>query len=123
MSIPLAIQIMRVVLPSVFAAILAVPLASAFTIAVPTNPTSGEVTEIDWTFTATDPPTFDLFLVNSTNAFDLKAIIGENIETDLGKITTLLPTLPAIDGYALTIRDATNVDRVFAWSPTFAIKA
>ncbi|KAJ6457985.1 hypothetical protein C8R45DRAFT_562050 [Mycena sanguinolenta] len=114
---------MRVVIPSVFAAILAVPLASAFTIAVPTNPTSGEVTEIDWTFRGTDPATFDLFLVNSTNAFDLKAIIGENIETDLGKITTLLPTLPAIDGYVLHIVDVTNVDRILATSPVFAIKA
>ncbi|KAJ7895350.1 hypothetical protein B0H13DRAFT_2338948 [Mycena leptocephala] len=74
----------------------AAPLAGAFTIAVPTNPTSGEVTEINWTFTAKDPTTFSLFLTNSANAFDLKAIIAENLETDLGQIHTLLPTLPAV---------------------------
>ncbi|KAJ7897483.1 hypothetical protein B0H13DRAFT_1884594 [Mycena leptocephala] len=76
------------------------PLACSFTIAVP-NPTSGGVTEINWTFTAKDPATFTLFFTNSTNAFDLKAIIGENLETDLGQIHTLLPTLPAVGGYAL----------------------
>ncbi|KAJ7803745.1 hypothetical protein B0H13DRAFT_2388827 [Mycena leptocephala] len=58
----------------------ATPLVCAFTIAVPTNPTSGEVTEISWTFTAKDPATFSLFLTNSTNAFDFKAIIAENLE-------------------------------------------
>lgn len=69
--------------------------ASALTLDIPTNPTSGEVTQIHWGFTATDPATFDLFLVNSTNAFDLKAILGENLQTNLGQITTLLPSLPA----------------------------
>ncbi|KAF7342506.1 hypothetical protein MVEN_01840600 [Mycena venus] len=77
-------------------AIVAVPLASAFTIAVPKNPTSGELTEIHWTSTASDPALFDLFITNSTNHFDLKAIVGEGIETDLGTITYQLPALPAI---------------------------
>ncbi|KAF7342500.1 hypothetical protein MVEN_01839800 [Mycena venus] len=66
---------------------------------------------------------FDLFITNSTNHFDLKAIVGEGIETDLGTITYQLPTLPAIGGYALHISDATNVDRVLAASPPFAIKS
>ncbi|KAJ7878437.1 hypothetical protein B0H13DRAFT_2545522 [Mycena leptocephala] len=101
----------------------AAPLACAFTIAVPTNPTSGEVTEINWTFTANDPPTFNLFLTNSTNAFDLKEIIGENLQTDLGQIHTLLPTLPAIGGYALHAVNAGNVDIILAASPAFAITA
>jgi hypothetical protein len=82
-------------LHSLLAAV-AAPLACAFTIAVPTNPTSGEVTEINGTFTANDPPTFNLFLTNSTNVFDLKEIIGQNLQTDLRKIHMLLPTLLAM---------------------------
>ncbi|KAJ7873558.1 hypothetical protein B0H13DRAFT_1894907 [Mycena leptocephala] len=84
----------------------------AFTIAVPTNPTSGEVTEINGTFTANDPPTFNLFLTNSTSAFDLKEIIGQNLQTNLGQIHMLLPTLLAM-----------NVDIILAASPPFAITA
>ncbi|KAJ7817936.1 hypothetical protein B0H14DRAFT_3148036 [Mycena olivaceomarginata] len=76
--------------------IVAAPLASAFMIAVPTNPTSGQVTQIHWTFTATDPAVFDLFITNSTNHLNLKAIVGKNIESDLGLITYQLRTLPAI---------------------------
>jgi hypothetical protein len=45
-------------------------------IAVPTYLISGEVIEINWTFTANDPPTFNLFLRNSTSALDLNYIIG-----------------------------------------------
>ncbi|KAJ7185053.1 hypothetical protein C8R46DRAFT_1065788 [Mycena filopes] len=93
------------VLSIVFAVL--VPLSAAFTIGVPTNPTSGQTTEINWTFTPTDPTTFSLFLTNSTNHFDLKAIIGENLQTSLGEITTVLPALPAIPGYALHTVDAT----------------
>ncbi|KAJ7931082.1 hypothetical protein B0H13DRAFT_1960258 [Mycena leptocephala] len=53
-----------------------------------------------------------LLLTNSTNVFDLKAITGENLETDLGHIHTLLPTLPAV-----------NADFILATSPPFAITA
>ncbi|KAJ7853215.1 hypothetical protein B0H13DRAFT_2359166 [Mycena leptocephala] len=66
----------------------------------PHNPTSGEVTEINWTFTAKDPATFNL-----------------------GQIHTLLPTLPAVGGYALHAVHAENVDFILAASPPFAIKA
>lgn len=72
-------------------------LASAFTLDGPTNPTAGEVTEIHWTSTAKDPATFDLFLLNNPNdPFSLVAVLGENLETDLGEIHTLLPaSIPA----------------------------
>ncbi|KAJ7615805.1 hypothetical protein B0H17DRAFT_1220352 [Mycena rosella] len=102
---------------------LAAPLASAFTLSAPTNPTSGEITEIHWGFTATDPATFTLFLVNSTQAFDLKATIGQNLQTSLGEITTLWPVLPSGAGYQLRAVDVTNVDRVLAFSPAFAVSA
>lgn len=77
-------------------AVTTAPLASAFTIAVPTNPTSGQVTEIHWTFTAADPAVFTLLLTNSTNHFDVKALVGEKVETDLGQITYQLPKLSAM---------------------------
>ncbi|KAJ7698256.1 hypothetical protein B0H17DRAFT_1196847 [Mycena rosella] len=87
------------------------------------KPTSGEITEIHWGFTATDPATFTLFLVNSTQAFDLKATIGQNLQTNLGEITTLWPVLPSGAGYQLRAVDVTNVDRVLAFSPAFAVLA
>ncbi|KAJ7931096.1 hypothetical protein B0H13DRAFT_1960315 [Mycena leptocephala] len=86
---------MRVLLLSSLLAAVAAPLACAFTIAV---------TEINWTFTAKDPATFKL-------------------ETDLGQIHTLLPTLPALGGYALHAVNAENVDFILAASPPFAITA
>jgi hypothetical protein len=64
-------------------------------IAVPTNPISGQVTQIHWTFTATDPAVSDPPITNSMNHLNLKAIV-ENIESDLGLITYQLRTLPAI---------------------------
>ncbi|KAK6975101.1 hypothetical protein R3P38DRAFT_3237981 [Favolaschia claudopus] len=64
---------MRAFTHSLLAALGAAPLIAAFTIDVPTNPTAGEVTEINWTFTDHDPPTFSLFLTNASNHFDLKA--------------------------------------------------
>ncbi|KAJ6451403.1 hypothetical protein C8R45DRAFT_1042008 [Mycena sanguinolenta] len=79
-------------------------LASAFTLDGPTNPTAGEVTEIHWDFTVKDPATFDLFLLNNPNdPFSLVAVLGENLETDLGEIHTLLPaSIPA--GFGLSIQ-------------------
>ncbi|KAJ7847386.1 hypothetical protein B0H13DRAFT_2091990 [Mycena leptocephala] len=74
-------------------------LACAFTIAVPTNPTSGE-----------------------HESFDLKAIIGGNLRTDFGQIHTL-PTLPAVGGYSLNAVNAENVDFILAASLPFAITA
>ncbi|KAJ6550075.1 hypothetical protein B0H19DRAFT_1264938 [Mycena capillaripes] len=88
---------MRVVSFFSLAAAVVVSLAWAFTIVVPTNPTSGQVTEIDWTFIAKDPATFDL----------------ESIQTSLGTLQYQLPALPAI-GYALRICDMNNVGIVLA---------
>ncbi|KAJ7775406.1 hypothetical protein B0H16DRAFT_1507320 [Mycena metata] len=113
---------MRVISLSVILA-LAAPLASALTVAAPTNPTSGEITEIHWGFTASDPATFDLFLVNSTQAFDLKAIIGENLQTNLGQITTLFPVEASGNTYQLRAVSVDNVDRVLAFSPVFSVLA
>ncbi|KAF8156453.1 hypothetical protein K438DRAFT_1986716 [Mycena galopus ATCC 62051] len=100
-------------------------LASAFTLDSPTNPTAGEVTEIQWDFTAEDPATFDLFLLNNPNdPFSLVAELGVDLETDLGEIHTLLPaSLPAGNTYQLRAVNPENVDMVFAFSPVFAIAA
>ncbi|KAJ6451439.1 hypothetical protein C8R45DRAFT_1113556 [Mycena sanguinolenta] len=100
-------------------------LASAFTLDGSTNPTAGEVTEIHWDFTVKDPATFDLFLLNNPNdPFSLVAVLGENLETDLGEIHTLLPaSIPAGNTYQLRAVNPENVDMVFAFSPVFAIVA
>ncbi|KAJ7699505.1 hypothetical protein B0H14DRAFT_2571629 [Mycena olivaceomarginata] len=99
-------------------------LASAFTLDAPTNPIAGEVTEIHWSFTATDPAEFDLFLMNSTEAFGLIAVLGTVLATDMREIHTLLPaTIPAGNDYQLRAVDHTNVDRVYAFSPVFTITA
>ncbi|KAJ7692450.1 hypothetical protein B0H17DRAFT_1200508 [Mycena rosella] len=71
------------------------PLASSFTLSAPTNLTSGEVPEIHWTFKGTDAATFDMLLMNSTQAFGLAAFPGDDIQTNLGQITAQLPALLA----------------------------
>ncbi|KAJ7688151.1 hypothetical protein B0H17DRAFT_1203158 [Mycena rosella] len=90
-------------------------LAPAFTLSEPTNPTSGAVTEIHWTFTDTDPATFDLFLMNSAQALSLVALLGTELETDLGQITALLPTLPAANLQGKTISSVPLTWRTSTW--------
>ncbi|KAJ7899005.1 hypothetical protein B0H13DRAFT_2337287 [Mycena leptocephala] len=81
------------------------------------------ITEIHWNFSATDPASFNLLLMNSTEPFDLGliAIIGENLQKEFGQITTQLPTVPAIEGYLLHAND--DAGHWFARSSVFAIEA
>ncbi|KAJ7663506.1 hypothetical protein B0H17DRAFT_1336897 [Mycena rosella] len=89
---------------------LAAPLTSAFALSAPTNPTSDEITQIHWGFT---PRT--LWRVR------LQGNHWRESSTNLGQITTLWPVLPAGAGYQLRAVDVTNVDRVLAFSPAFAM--
>ncbi|KAJ7930541.1 hypothetical protein B0H13DRAFT_2309494 [Mycena leptocephala] len=63
--------------------------------------------------------------MNSTEPFDLGliAIIGENLQKELGQITTQLPTMPAIEGCLLHAVDNDTTAHWFACSPVFAIEA
>jgi hypothetical protein len=60
-------------------AAVAAPLGCAFTISFLTNSISGEVVEINWAFSANDPLTSNPFLTKSTNVFERKDIIGQNL--------------------------------------------
>ncbi|KAJ6572458.1 hypothetical protein DFH09DRAFT_1152969 [Mycena vulgaris] len=101
-----------------------ISFSTYFSLPAPTNPTAGEITQIHWGFTAADPTTFSLFLMNSTQAFGLKAILGQNLQTNLGQITMLFPAgLETGDDYQLRAVDVDNVDRVLAFSPVFAVAA
>lgn len=69
-------------------------LALALTVQVPTNPVSGQVTDIYWTNGPSDPE-WTLFLMNaSETVFGLKGILGENVDPAPEKLTVALPVLP-----------------------------
>lgn len=67
------------------------PLVSAVTLQPPTNPHVGAVTDIHWINGPRDPPTWGLFLMNISQAFDLKANFG----TIDPKPQTVRVTLPS----------------------------
>ncbi|KAG6833089.1 hypothetical protein H0H87_011500 [Tephrocybe sp. NHM501043] len=50
----------------------------------------GQPTTITWDHEATDP-NFTLFLMGTTYAFDLRAVIAYDLDVSLGTITTTFP--------------------------------
>ncbi|KAK0440464.1 uncharacterized protein EV420DRAFT_1132510 [Desarmillaria tabescens] len=96
--------------------------ALALTVQVPTNPVSGQVTDIYWTNGPSDPE-WTLFLMNaSETAFGLKGILGENVDPTPEKLTVTLPVLPETEyRYVLKAVRADNLDWPVAWSDVFDI--
>ncbi|KAF9464011.1 hypothetical protein BDZ94DRAFT_1308272 [Collybia nuda] len=111
--------------PSTAAASLCLaPLASSLILHVPTNPQSGGVTDIIWENQPGDPATWTLFLMDSRDAFGLKAILGRFIDPTPEHLTGItLPVLAPGDYYVLKAVNSTWVDFPYAWSPKFAISA
>ncbi|KAJ6557883.1 hypothetical protein B0H19DRAFT_1376443 [Mycena capillaripes] len=102
---------------------LALPFVSSLKLSPPTNPHSNQTTDILWTVEARDPPTWTMFLMNISQAFDLKDIVGEFIDPAPGKITVKFPVLKPSDDYVLYAVNATNLDMVLASSGRFTIFA
>ncbi|KAK7026322.1 hypothetical protein R3P38DRAFT_3192970 [Favolaschia claudopus] len=98
---------------------------SGFTISAPVNARAGHLTDIHWTYQPDrDPATFNLFLTNASYAFNVQAILGENLRSESGEITVVVPvTVKAGEGYALLMTESTNWDWILASSPTFSIAA
>lgn len=71
------------------------PLVSALTLQIPTNPQSGGVTDIVWKNQKGDPATWSLFLMDSRDAFGLRAILGEFIDPTPERLTNV--TLPIME--------------------------
>ncbi|KAJ6478799.1 hypothetical protein C8R47DRAFT_1138196 [Mycena vitilis] len=110
---------------SIFLAMtLALPFVSSLKLSPPTNPHSNQTTDILWTVEPNDPPTWTLFLMNISQAFDLKDIVGEFIDPAPGKLTVKFPPLlKPSDDYVLYAVNATNLDWVLASSGRFTIFA
>ncbi|KAJ7243755.1 hypothetical protein C8J57DRAFT_60724 [Mycena rebaudengoi] len=102
---------------------IALPLAFALKLSPPTNPRSNQTTDVRWIVEARDPPTWNLFLMNISQAFDLKANLGENINPAPGKLTVKLPVLRPSNDYVLYAVNASNWDQVLASSGAFTIFA
>ncbi|KAF9523731.1 hypothetical protein CPB83DRAFT_862386 [Crepidotus variabilis] len=97
-------------------------LASAVTLSIPANTKAGTTSQITWVSGSFDPPTWSLFLMNSSDPFGLKGILGENIDPSLGALDITLPSgLKATNGYILKAVYPDNVDRAAGWSPKFAV--
>ncbi|KAK7063387.1 hypothetical protein R3P38DRAFT_3164391 [Favolaschia claudopus] len=98
---------------------------SGFTISAPVNARAGHLTDIHWTYQPDrDPATFNLFLTNASYAFNVQAILGENLRSESRGISVVVPaTVKAGEGYALLMTESTNWDWILASSPTFSIAA
>ncbi|GLB34604.1 hypothetical protein LshimejAT787_0201690 [Lyophyllum shimeji] len=97
------------------------PLVSAIGLSVPSNLKIGEPTTITWTHKTTDPR-FTLFFMG-TDAFDLRQIVGEDLDPAVGQITTTFPTDRVKPGetYYLKAVNVTWVDFVYNTSPPFTL--
>ncbi|KAJ7080167.1 hypothetical protein B0H15DRAFT_487461 [Mycena belliarum] len=104
-------------------AAIALPLVTALKLRPPTNPHSDQTTDIMWTVEPNDPPTWNLFLMNISQAFDLHAIVGEFVDPAPEKITFKFPVLRPADDYVLYAVNASNWDMVLASSGRFTIFA
>lgn len=81
--------------------------------------TSGGQTTIRWTNEAGDPSTFSIFLVNEL--FHNNFGVANNVQPASGSLALGLPSVPASDGYTLMAVDISDINKVFATSPTFSI--
>ncbi|RDB20790.1 J protein JJJ1 [Hypsizygus marmoreus] len=54
-----------------------IPVVSAVTIQAPANPRVGALTDVNWINSPRDPPFWNLFLMNISTSFDLKANFGQ----------------------------------------------
>ncbi|PPQ69664.1 hypothetical protein CVT26_001533 [Gymnopilus dilepis] len=97
------------------------PLASALTLNIPTNPTSGGNVTITWSSAPNDPETFSLELINT--AFHNSFAIANNVNPTAETISLTLPIVPVGDGYSLEAVDVGNITNVFASTGTFSIGA
>lgn len=100
---------------------LTLPLASAVTIYPPPNPHVGAVIDVNWTNSPSDPPSWNLFLMNISTSFDLKANFG----VVNPKPQTIKVTLPSFlrpsDDYVLYATNVSNWDWVLGSSGRFTI--
>ncbi|KAJ6476468.1 hypothetical protein C8R47DRAFT_1141531 [Mycena vitilis] len=94
--------------------------ALALTINAPTTPTSGGTTSITWSSTSTDP-VFSIELNHPS--FNSAFAIANNVNPADNNATVVIPPVPAEDNYTLTFVNVTNIDDVFATSPSFSIAA
>lgn len=78
-------------LPRSILAVLA-PLANALNFNAPVNITSAGSATITWTSEPTDPPMWNLYLLNIV--FHDSFGIANNVQTDIGTITLQLPVVP-----------------------------
>ncbi|KAF8077596.1 hypothetical protein FPV67DRAFT_1443216 [Lyophyllum atratum] len=90
------------------------PMVSALTLNIPSNLVIGQPTTITWVSGPNDWPRWTLFLMGVENPFDLRQIVGEDIDPSIGSITTTFPTDRV---------NAGNVDWVLANSPIFELHA
>ncbi|KAJ7681080.1 hypothetical protein DFH06DRAFT_1315810 [Mycena polygramma] len=94
--------------------------ALALTVNSPTNPTSGGTTSITWSSTSTDP-VFSIELNHPS--FNSAFAIANNVNPADNNATIVIPPVPAEDNYTLTFVNVTNINDVFATSPSFSIGA
>ncbi|KAF9457642.1 hypothetical protein BDZ94DRAFT_1272650 [Collybia nuda] len=103
--------------------LVAFPFVSGVSLQPPTNPHVGAITDINWINGARDPPTWGLFLMNISQAFDLKANFGVIDPKPQTVRVTLPSTLRPSNDYVLYAVNVSNWDQVLGSSGRFSISA
>ncbi|KAF9552109.1 hypothetical protein CPC08DRAFT_823066 [Agrocybe pediades] len=117
---------MRICTTLAAATLLTVSGALGLTLQPLVNATIGGQADVYWTQGPHDPSNWTLFLMDPTDFFGLKGILGERIDNSLGHITVSLDNLwnvePGVE-YNLQAANPDNVDFRYASSPVFTLKA
>ncbi|KAJ7459247.1 hypothetical protein FB451DRAFT_1046205, partial [Mycena latifolia] len=102
---------------------LALTLAStalALSVNAPSSVTSGGQITITWSSTSSDP----VFSIELTHpSFNNDFGIANNVNPSTNSLTIGLPSVPAEDGYTLEFVNITDINQVYATSPSFSIGA
>ncbi|KAG2107837.1 hypothetical protein BD769DRAFT_123970 [Suillus cothurnatus] len=99
----------------------AAPLVSALTLNAPTTASVGDLVNVTWEATTSDPSSFSLYMVNTI--FHNTFAIANNVQTSAGLYTLVLPQAPLGGGYTLEATDNSNINDVYAQSGDFSVTA
>ncbi|GLB38121.1 hypothetical protein LshimejAT787_0411720 [Lyophyllum shimeji] len=96
-------------------------LASAVTLHPPFNTHVGGAADVTWVNSPADPPSWNLFLMNISTSFDLKANFGV-IDPRAQTVKVTIPSyLRPSDDYVLYATNVSNWDQVLGSSGRFTI--
>ncbi|KAF4598956.1 hypothetical protein EYR38_007369 [Pleurotus pulmonarius] len=99
-------------------------LAVALRISAPTNPVSGESTDITWTLDGLPAnQDFTIFLMRADDPFGLLGILAEDVDYTLQTVMVTLPDIGPANNLVIKAVQPDWVDFVISTSPAFNLEA